>query len=127
MGYYTNFQLTVFEGTADMDAVRIALGHVMGLPSEESPFENDGDCITTADSLKWYDHDDDCAEMSTQFPNVVFKLHGEGEETGDLWDAYYKDGKCQICRAKAVYPPYDPTKMTSVLDALKNDRGRNDY
>ena len=34
--------------------------------------------------------------LSEQFPNVIFKLHGIGEENGDIWDAYYKAGKTAI-------------------------------
>ena len=74
--------------------------------------------------MKWYDHDEDCAEMSKSFPGVVFCLEGEGEENSDMWKSYYKDGFVQICRAVVTYPPFDKTKLTTVADAQRRDIGR---
>lgn len=125
MGYYTDYKLTVHKGTADLEAVMDALDDVMEFSHDESCFDmDDPDTIISGDSLKWYDHDEDCAAMSLRFPGVVFKLHGEGEETGDMWDAYYCDGLCQICRAKFVFPEFDPNKLMTVQNAQQTDEGR---
>jgi hypothetical protein len=126
MGYYTSFSLTIHEGTADLEDVRLALYRVMAeeVSHNEYLFVNEGDQIVTGDSIKWYDHDEDCAEMSKNFPDAVFKLHGEGEDGGDLWDSYYKNGKMHICRATMTYPPYDPAKLKSVQAAQREDQGR---
>lgn len=135
MGYYTNFELSVHQGTADMNAVAKTLAEAMGVTEEEFEtifdYENNhevnyGDVsLTTMDAMKWYDHDEDCATMSKQFPGVVFKLHGEGEEQGDMWEAYYTDGFCQICRAlPPVFPPFDSAKLKSVSQAQSEDEGR---
>ena len=133
MGYYTNFELTVHQGTADIHAIKNALETAMGISPDETifDFENNHDreygdvSLTTVDSMKWYDHDEDCAEMSKHFPGVVFKLHGEGEEQGDMWEAYYCDGLCQICRAlPPVFPPFDSMKLKSVGQAQMEDEGR---
>jgi hypothetical protein len=133
MGYYTNFELNVHQGKANMSEVKDALDTIMDTDSLASIFELEnynepeyGDVsIRTADACKWYDHDEDCAQMSKQFPGVVFKLHGEGEEQGDMWEAYYKDGLCQICRAlPPVFPPFDPNKLLSVQKAQLMDEGR---
>lgn len=63
------------------------------------------------DAVKWYDHDDDMIEVSKMFPDVLFCLHGEGETSEDMWDAYYLNGKMQYCGAEIVYPPFDPEKL----------------
>ena len=63
------------------------------------------------DSSKWYDHDEDMKEISAKFPGVLFVLHGEGEESCDLWDAYYLNGKMQHCQAEVIIPPFDPAKL----------------
>lgn len=122
MGYYTSYELSVHQGTADLDAVIERLAMVMELDSEDRLFRIVHDSIESDEAMTWYDHDSDVAEMSRFFPGVVFKLHGEGEESGDLWDAYYKDGKCQICRGILRYPPYDPQRLKSVIEAQKEDQ-----
>jgi hypothetical protein len=63
------------------------------------------------DSTKWYNHEDEMREFSKQFPDVIFELSGEGEESGDLWTKYFKGGKMQKCQAKIVIPPYDAREL----------------
>ena len=43
-------------------------------------------------------------EISKKHPDVLFKLRGEGENSGDIWDKYYKNGKMQKCDARIVIP-----------------------
>ena len=64
-----------------------------------------------SDGMKWYDHDKDMRIISTKFPDVVFILKGEGEESGDLWIKYYKNGKMQGSTAKVVYEEFDESKL----------------
>lgn len=42
---------------------------------------------------RWYGHEDDMAELSERFPDVLFKLHGEGENRDDVWDKYFVGGE----------------------------------
>lgn len=67
--------------------------------------------LSPDEHVKWYDHNEEMLELSKQFPDTVFCLHGEGEDTGDLWYCYYKNGKKQYCPAKIVYDDYDETKL----------------
>lgn len=64
-----------------------------------------------SDECKWYEHDEEMIELSLKFPDTVFCLHGEGEESGDIWNKYYKNGKSQYCPARIVYDEYDETKL----------------
>ena len=127
MGYYTHFELSVFEGTVDLDAVNKVISRIINDDDEYEAFENLGGVLVCNDDMKWYDHDEDTAEMSKKFPGVVFCLDGKGEESGDIWRCYYKDGKIQICRAVISFSEYDPKKLTSVEVAQSNDQGRNGY
>lgn len=63
------------------------------------------------DACKWYDHDKDMREYSKKYPDLVFELSGEGEEAGDLWVKYYKDGLLQVCNAQITFEPFDPLKL----------------
>ena len=47
------------------------------------------------DTMKWYDHDEDMKELSKQYPDYVFELYGDGEETDDEWYTYYCNGEVQ--------------------------------
>ena len=123
MSYYTNFELDVFEGTADLNAVLARLNQLVTPGSEKIYyFEVDelDNVIRSRYALPWYDHDENITALSLEFPGVVFRLHGEGELT-DIWYSYYQNGKCQICRAQMVFPPFDPTKLKSVDDAQEED------
>lgn len=64
------------------------------------------------DSCKWYEHDEHMRQLSKKYPSVVFILHGEGEEQGDDWFKYYKNGKMQECRAKIIFDEYDERKLS---------------
>ena len=63
------------------------------------------------EKTKWYDFEKDMREVSKQHPNVLFELSGEGEETDDLWKAYFKDGKMQMCEARIEYDNFDEAQL----------------
>lgn len=98
MGYYTRFELAVISGgdyeTDYEEAVREQVDY--------NPFD---------DETKWYDFEKDMREVSKQHPNVLLELSGEGEENGDLWKAYFKDGKMQMCKAHITYDNFDEAQL----------------
>ncbi len=63
------------------------------------------------ESIKWYDHESEMKAFSKRFPDVVFTLHGEGEESGDLWVKYFKDGKMHRVDAVISYAPFDEGQL----------------
>lgn len=63
------------------------------------------------ESVKWYEHEEDMLNLSIQFPNVIFILKGEGEEAGDIWYKYFKDGKLQQAPGKITFDEYDESKL----------------
>jgi len=100
MGYETRFKLKaradlISEFRASCDYAEGALG-------------DDG---TPADSYKWYDHEEDLKRFSKKYPEELFELYGEGEEAGDLWFLYVKNGKSQRCMGKVVFDPFDESKL----------------
>lgn len=62
-------------------------------------------------TCKWYDHEEDMKIFSKRFPTIIFKLEGVGEEPGDLWVKYFKNGKMQKCIAIISYEEYDESKL----------------
>lgn len=68
----------------------------------------------SSDSCKWYDHEKDLAEFSKIYPDVLFQLSGEGEESGDIWKKYFVNGKMQRCPVEMTFEPFDETKLETV-------------
>jgi hypothetical protein len=50
-------------------------------------------------------------EISKEYPNVIFELSGEGEESGDVWKNYYMNGKVQKCQARIVFDEFDENEL----------------
>lgn len=103
MGYYTNFELS-FTNLDCSEAELIAdLDEVTGYTWSDSFYLG---------SAKWYGSNDNMREISKKHPDTLFMLSAEGEEQGDLWKAYFKNGKMQMCAAIITFAPFDETKLT---------------
>lgn len=97
MGYYTRYSLEIIEGNDYITDYKKEISKLSG--------------FSFVDSCTWYDHDKDMIEYSKKYPNVVFCLSGEGQDTGDLWKSYYKNGLVQRCKAKIVYDNYNESQL----------------
>ena len=103
MGYYTDFKVS------SKDILPKEYQQQLEEISSYN-FHDDGNELLLLEA-KWYDHDTHMAALSLLYPNVLFSVEGEGEESGDLWKAYYKNGKSQTCEAIITFEPYDEGKM----------------
>lgn len=103
MGYYTMYSLEVIQGDSKVieqiwnteDEISHVIG-TNGCPNEQA---------------KWYNYEEDMRRISKKYPNTVFKLRGDGEESGDIWVEYYKNGKCQKAQTTITFEPFDPKKL----------------
>lgn len=110
MGYYTQYNLYVqnydWLNETELDDVNSAI---------EALNIFDGGDIRYGWSAyeKWYDHDDDMLALSTRFPDVVFQLYGDGEDSEDRWMTYYKNGRCQVdaLHITVEEDPFDESKL----------------
>ena len=75
----------------------------------EYALQSDG---TTDNSAKWYSWKKDLEMFSKKYPNIIFNMNGEGEEPGDIWQAYTKNGKTQVCKVKIEFDPLDIRQIT---------------
>ena len=84
MGYYTRYEINFKEGEEFID------------DKFSDYFKEVTDYYFNMDeSCKWYDWDKDMLKISKKYPRVLFEVKGEGEEPGDIWGAYIKDGEIQ--------------------------------
>ena len=100
MGYYTRFEMRI-EGVDDIPEEVQAADFVFGyaLTKSGEPYEN----------VKWYDHDTDMCKLSASFPDYTFVLHGEGEESGDIWRKKYRAGRIiESKKARIVFDEVQP-------------------
>lgn len=95
MGYYT-----VHDIDENSDEVVQALIDVSGY----------GDGLKD-ESVKWYSCFDDMKRVSKMFPDTLIKVRGEGEDAGDIWEAYAKNGKIQVEKAVITTAPFDESKL----------------
>ena len=109
MGYYTRFEGRVtgpwelmeqFVEAAENDET---FGSYGGLPLQDWL---DGDFFG-GDTAKWYDWQKDMVEVSERFPHLLFSLQGEGEESGDIWKAWARNGRVRRAQARIVFDEPD--------------------
>ena len=93
MGYYTRYDLTDLSD------------EVVEKVNEVSGYNFDNDYIS--DDCELYNWNEDMKEVSKLFPDQLLAISGEGEESGDIWKAYFKNGKSQICTATLTFENFD--------------------
>ena len=105
MGYYTKYDLEL-----KYDGNDITKKDIMTVLSQINPYFSEDEDFDLAfdDEMKWYNYEQNMIELSKCFPEVLFILHGEGEEREDNWYEYFKAGKQQICRGMIIYEPFNP-------------------
>lgn len=101
MGYYTKHKLEIIEGNDNKTDYISEIVEISGYSSS----------LFKGEEYKWYDSDIHMKYYSKKHPNTVFRLSGEGEESGDIWVKYYKNGKVHSCKARITHDTYDESKL----------------
>ena len=121
MGYYTMFTLNAQDASRDKNG-KLVLGELPLIIREDLDAEvdkmgvfEDGNCVDGwyCSEAKWYDHDEDMIALSHRFPDVLFTLYGDGEESDDMWYTYYLNGMSQDAPAQITYDDFDESKLVS--------------
>lgn len=112
MGYYTNYSLKYEPFNPDTEARFKKVYLAQTEYGIRSAVDENG---YTRDSLKWYEWPNDMKRVSELLPDLLFTLHGEGEETGDMWNAYFLGGKVHYAPAEVFFPPFDPNELQDKL------------
>ncbi|QAY08764.1 hypothetical protein SEA_GENIE2_106 [Streptomyces phage Genie2] len=101
MGYYTRYQLEIVTDSERAKDLIDAADSVIIPGSYELSLSRllNGNY----DTMKWYDWESDMAALSRDWPNVLFAISGEGEEPGDLWKAWVRNGKVIKVQGRITY------------------------
>jgi hypothetical protein len=111
MGYCTAYSLTV----RPIDSSGDLLQSVLGEPepdwevaiSQHGSLGEDGNYNPFEEACKWYDHEKDMKSLSNSIPGHVFILHGQGEESEDIWKKTFFRGRMHVAKAEISFesPP----------------------
>lgn len=104
MGYYTDFTVSIAPQSPenmDEDQFESVLSELTILSGYS--FDPEGN----ARSIKWYDYEEDMKIFSTLYPNHIFLVEGDGEESGDVWKHYFKNGKSICIQPTLSWPEVD--------------------
>ncbi len=117
MGYNTHFSLRVdlmiggtiakLQDEAPLDAVIANLRQ----SCEKALYALDEAGGCSGNESKWYEHQKDMKAFSALNHSILFTLHGEGEESADLWNEYYLNGKLQVEKAQIQIAEFDAKKL----------------
>lgn len=108
MGYYTHFESGVTGPKVLLEKLYkdAENGETFGeydMPLED--FVNDD--LFGGDTAKWYGWETDIKALSAKYPALLFSLEGEGEEAGDIWKAWARNGKSVSVQARIVFDEPD--------------------
>ena len=106
MGYNTRYTLKIIEEDERSEYLE-RLGVTNSEPIDHIEHISERYETWFEDAIKWYDHDKNMREYSEEYPDVLFELSGEGEESGDIWRAYYKNGLCHRVQARIVFDEFN--------------------
>lgn len=98
MGYYTTYELSWDDESFELP---LDFQEETGLYKEDNYSKYN----------TWLNSKDNMLALSEIYPDVLFTLDGYGDEYGDIWKEYYKDGKYYHSHARIVYDDYDETKL----------------
>lgn len=117
MSYSTRYTLTVQLLIGSQVAVLVDPAPLFALVDKIRDSYEDASFVLTDrgtpnDSGVWRSWEDDLRVASESNHNILFTLHGEGEDAGDIWNAYFLNGKMQHEKATLTIAPFDPEKLT---------------
>ena len=117
MGYYTRFDGRVTGSKVLLDKFKedAERGDTYGQYGSNLDDWTYGEFFG-GDSAKWYDWEKDMKELSSKYPHLLFELSGEGEEAGDMWKAWARNGKVVTVRARIVFDEPDIDKELPTPD-----------
>lgn len=108
MGYLTGYNMTV-RNINKQQLLKLnellVRKEIIDYALEQGEITNtDEASFATRDCVKWYNYEIDIIEVSQQFPDCVFLLEGDGEDSLDYWREYFKNGEVEYCPGTLTYP-----------------------
>lgn len=87
MGYYTQYSLRQVRNAISDHALAVLIA---GDECASYALDLEGG---TKEAEKWYEHEASLCAWSARYPNTIFLLHAEGEDSDGIWDKYFFGGR----------------------------------
>lgn len=109
MGYYTNYTISI-EPSSEEKLQQIA--EYLNQITDYRCFTLSKDKTKiVSETITWYEYDSDIKETSVEFIDTFFTVHGEGENSSDVWNYYCCNGKGYKQEAIITIPDFDSSKL----------------
>ena len=119
MGYYTEYDLNMMPWPCEDKEREIKANIIARIDSIDISKVEDSDIEWFLSSeMKWYHYREDMLEVSKMFPDIMFILHGEGEDHDDMWYEYYCNGETERIEAELVYPKPKNPKFARAVEGV---------
>ena len=111
MNHYDRFELTMRASTPNVNVPKES--DVLKYLSKLNPVifglsDNDSEFIDFLYMpIRWPNRENELIKVSEKFKNVIFTLHSEGEEAGNIWNEYYFNGKSFVAKAIIHIPSFE--------------------
>ena len=95
--------------------------YAQGYGGREYEITDIGDQINSVflcEEMKWYDYYGDMQAISLLFPDVIFHLGGDGEDSDDRWEADFMNGVSQ--QRVATIPQFDKEEFLHLVYELNH-------
>lgn len=118
MGYYTFYKLKINEATNEQKELMVKE------LNENNKDYSDAEILeylinnpNDTPEYKWYEYRIDMEKLSSKFPEIKFTLNGEGEESNDIWEITFLNGKI-------ISVKFAETNMVELFD---DEMQKNNY
>lgn len=109
MGYQTEYIISI-ESEHNQSDLLALLGALTDLTDYNFELSRDKTRLLS-DSIKWYEWAEQITSISKDYPEWLILVEGKGEESGDVWKAYFKDGKKKVLQAQITFPEFNESML----------------
>lgn len=108
MGYYTDYELSVKGDPGALDEFNQVASDRAQTFDDYHPLDYFVRGVEF--NAKWYYWKDDMEALSKRFPALLFTIDANGENSGDIWRAYIRNGKIKRIEPELTWPKVDLDK-----------------
>lgn len=104
MGYYTNYEVNIMNIPEEKySEIKNEIWNIIGYDADN---EGETSHMIFSFESKWYDYEKDMLQFTEKYPDVLVEILGEGEESGDIWKARFRNGESERVSAQIFLPAF---------------------